>query len=83
VNTEECNYILHAPAGAATATGEVDIECPTGQSIKISQLTFKVEVDAQQGLKELFYANSGNNVIVTPKIGGITVTKTEDGSSAR
>jgi hypothetical protein len=72
VNTESCNYVLHA-------SGSVDIVCPTGQSIKITASTCAVEVGSQSGLTSIAYTNSGNNVIVTPNVSGITATKTKDG----
>ena len=74
IRTTGCNYNLHA-------AGTVDIVCSTGNSIKIEAATCKAEVGSQSGLSSIAYTNSSPlaTVTVTPNVGKIKVTKTEDG----
>jgi hypothetical protein len=72
INTESCNFVNHA-------SGTVDVVCPPGQSIKLTASTCAVEIGSQTGLGSISYTNSGNNIIMTPNISGITMVKTKDG----
>lgn len=67
-----CDYVFHS-------NGEVDLECPAGNSIVISAGNCEVDVGTQTGLKTVGLANNGSHVDVKADVGGITGTVTKDG----
>jgi len=70
VLTTGCNYVFHA-ALSLTKEGSVDVECETGQEIKIelegSLLGCVISVGSQNGLKSVDYMNN------EPALGEVTV----------
>jgi len=84
VNTEDCNYnfMANAKVEAGKYNSEVDVVCPTGDSIKIVASTCSAEVKgvaANEGLDNVTLTNSGGGIKARPAVTGITYNVTNDG----
>jgi hypothetical protein len=85
VNTEGCTYVFHATEGSAGVyKSHVDVNCPAGQSIKVTASTCKAEIKAQTGLTTVKTTNitegaDAGKVTVQPEVSSIAYTVTQDG----
>jgi len=82
VNTEECHYLFHlgASLGEDKYTATVTVQCPTGQSIKITAATCAAEVGAQGPLSHVIVEDTTNGFLdVTAEVTEINYTVTKDG----
>lgn len=85
VTTTGCNYVFHA-AAPGKAEGSVDIECETGDRIKVvvSGLNCEISVGPQTGLKTIEYVNlAGGKVEVRAKVSNIAYETTCKGIEAK
>jgi hypothetical protein len=76
VNTEECKYVFHATEQVSSGVyrHHVDVDCPAGQSIKITASTCKAEV---KGVTKVTHTEGEKEVVtVAPINEGLTTVKT-------
>jgi hypothetical protein len=85
IHAEGCTFVLHAvshdaPTGIYAAS--TDISCPSGQSIKWTIGTCRMETKAQTGLSVIDITNmsgSPSSLTMRPTVKGIAYTVTQDG----
>ncbi len=82
VNTNGCSFVLHA-GDSGTATGEMDIACPSGKAIDVVAGSCKFSLSPQTGLAPITEANdvstAPDSVSVGANAGGLDYVKTQDG----
>jgi len=72
MNMNGCDYVFHS-------NGEVDLECPSGQSIVLIAGACEVQFGSQTGLKSSGLVSNAGHIDFQFNISGITYTVTKDG----
>jgi len=85
VKTEGCEYLLHGTQTVAENEfrAKLDLECPTGKSIKVATTTCEMEIKSQTGLTAVRInndlASSPDDITLDPEVTGLAYTVTKDG----
>lgn len=82
INSNGCTFTYHATekVSATEYLNHTDIDCPSGNSIKITAGTCEVALPDQNGLTTVSTTNlAGGTVTVEPELSGITLNTLKDG----